>query len=284
MKKSGEGNPMLDKDSIIKFLENCVNYSEQSILRKESRGEQDSILPWLHYKQHTEYALIELKEGKLDHWLTDESKLNPSRNDKILSSNPERLDIQNMNHPDRAKILTSMISPRPIGIVSTRNSNGSINLAPISSIMSPSNSPPYVLISLSQTRDGRKRDTYENLRKDGNAFIHFLPPTMDMARLADDSGQQLEVGISELDELNLQASPLNELLMSNSLYAIETTFKTEYEMPDAVAKLCLLEIKAIWKHADLDATKPVEVLCQHGMDRLVPIHDSWSFIATKHYN
>ena len=65
MKKSGEGNPMLDKDSIIKFLENCVNYSEQSILRKESRGEQDSILPWLHYKQHTEYALIELKRENL---------------------------------------------------------------------------------------------------------------------------------------------------------------------------------------------------------------------------
>ena len=91
--------------------------------------------------------------------------------------------------------------------------------------MSPSNSPPYVLISLSQTRDGRKRDTYENLRKDGNAFIHFLPPTMDMARLADDSGQQLEVGISELDELNLQASPLNELLMSNSLMPLKRLSK-----------------------------------------------------------
>ena len=224
------------------------------------------------------------KQRRAGFYLTDDSELNPSRSDKILSSNTERLDIQNMNHPDRAKILTSMISPRPIGIVSTRNSNGSINLAPISSIMSPSNSPPYVLISLSQTRDGRKRDTYENLREDGNAFIHFLPPTMDMARLVDDSGEQLEVGISELDELNLQASPLNELLMSNSLYAIETTFKTEYEMPEAVAKLCLLEVKAIWKHADLDATEPVEVLCQHGMDRLVPMHDSWSFIATKHYN
>ena len=99
------------------------------------------------------------------------------------------------------------------------------------------------------TRDGRKRDTYENLRKDGNAFIHFLPPTMDMARLADDSGQQLEVGISELDELNLQASPLNELLMSNSLYAIETTFKTEYEMPHSEASF------AYWKSKQFGNTQ-----------------------------
>lgn len=275
---------MLDKNSIIKFLENCVTYSEESIQRKVSRGEIDSIQPWEHYKQHTQYALNELKEGKLDHWLMREINLSPSRSDKILSDNPERCDLTEMEHQERAKILTSTISPRPIAIVSTRNSNGSINLAPISSIMSPSNTPPYVLISLSQTRDGRKRDTYENLRNDGNAFIHFLPPTLDMARVVDDSGQQLEVGISELNELNLKTSQMNELLLSNSLYAIETRFKREYEMPDAVAKLCLLEVKAIWKHVDFDASEPTEVLCQHGMDRLVPIHESWSFVATKHYN
>ena len=67
---------MLDKDSIIKFLENCVNYSEQSILEKREQRRTGLNLA-LHYKQHTEYALIELKEGKLDHWLTDGKQLNP---------------------------------------------------------------------------------------------------------------------------------------------------------------------------------------------------------------
>ena len=54
---------MLDKDSIIKFLENCVNYSGAKYSEKESRGEQDSILPWLHYKQHR-ICLNRIERGK----------------------------------------------------------------------------------------------------------------------------------------------------------------------------------------------------------------------------
>lgn len=272
-----------DRDVIVKFLENCVEYSNKSIQRKLSRGEVESTIPWEHYKQHTEYALAELREGKLDHWLETSAQISPSRNDPLLSNSPERIDLSAQPHPKRAELLTNIISPRPLAIITTRNQNGSINLAPISSVMSPSNTPPYILISLSQNRDGRKRDTYRNLTKDGNAFLHFMPPTLDMARFVDQAGRQLPVGESELDDQGIEKFEFNELLLSNAIYAVETEFVKEYEMPNAVAKLILLQAKAIWKDSATDC-KPHEILAQHGMDRLVPINGSWSHHATLHYN
>lgn len=272
-----------DRDVIVKFLENCVKYSDKSIQRKLSRGEVESTIPWEHYKQHTAYALAELREGKLDHWLETSAQISPSRNDPLLSNEAERIELSAQPHPKRAELLTNIISPRPLAIISTKNENGSINLAPISSVMSPSNTPPYILISLSQNRDGRKRDTYNNLTKDGNAFLHFMPPTLDMARFVDQAGKQLPKGESELDDQGIEKSELNDLLLSNAIYAVEAKFVKEYDMPNAVAKLILLQANAIWKDSATDC-KPHEILAQHGMDRLVPINGSWSHQATLHYN
>lgn len=274
---------MYERDIIIKFLENCVEYSSKSIDRKTSRGEEETTLPWIHYKQHTEYALAELREGKLDHWLETEAEIKPSRKDPLLIEQVDRIDLLNETHPNRAKMLTNVISPRPIAIISTKNENGSINLAPISSIMSPSNTPPYVIISLSQNRQGRKRDTYNNLKRGEIGFLHFMPPTLDMARFVDDSGRQLPEGKSEFEDLNVEKSKFHELLLSNAVYAVEAKFVKEFEMPNAVAKLILLQAEAIWKNSATDC-EPQEVLTQHGMDRLVPLSDSWSHLATKHYN
>ena len=106
-----------NRDVIVKFLENCVEYSNKSIQRKLSRGEVESTIPWEHYKQHTEYALAELREGKLDHWLETSAQISPSRNDPLLSNGPERIDLSAQPHPKRAELLTNIVSPRPLAII-----------------------------------------------------------------------------------------------------------------------------------------------------------------------
>mgnify|MGYP003330638344 CR=1 FL=1 len=51
-------------------------------------------------------------------------------------------------------------------MISTRNGERE-NIAPITSVSVVSNSPPLVTMSLSQNRDGKKRDTYLNLKENG---------------------------------------------------------------------------------------------------------------------
>ena len=65
------------------------------------------------------------------------------------------LDIEELDHPTRAKWLAAATSPRPLALVSTRNEERE-NLAPITSVSVVSNSPPLVIISLSQNRKANK--------------------------------------------------------------------------------------------------------------------------------
>ncbi len=61
------------RNLIAKFLERCVRYANDSIARKESRGEEpEEISKWITYRDFTEHALMEVRNGELDSWLEEE--------------------------------------------------------------------------------------------------------------------------------------------------------------------------------------------------------------------
>ena len=69
---------------------------------------------------------------------------------------------------ERYQLLTSLVVPRPIGWVSTRGLDGTLNLAPFSFFSAISATPMLVSLSIG-TRWGRPKDSLRNIR-DRRAF------------------------------------------------------------------------------------------------------------------
>ncbi len=61
------------------------------------------------------------------------------------------------------RVLTGVIVPRPIAFVSSKSSDGVVNLAPFSFFNAVSSSPPTVVIGISRNADWKEKDTLANI-------------------------------------------------------------------------------------------------------------------------
>lgn len=75
--------------------------------------------------------------------------------------------------PQRYRLTTSLVVPRPIGWISTRSQDGSRNLAPFSYFNALSSSPMLVGASIGRRGDGVK-DTLTNIRKSGVFVVNLV--------------------------------------------------------------------------------------------------------------
>ena len=101
----------MSKKSVCDFLRRCLEYADASIQRKEARGDDSNIIAeWHAYRNYTQYALEEVEKGDLDHWF-----------ERSFSKAEMELDVEELDHPTRAKWLTAAASHRPLALVSTRN-------------------------------------------------------------------------------------------------------------------------------------------------------------------
>ena len=58
---------------VRRFLNKCVDYADDSIARKKTRGEgEEEIAPWITYREFTKHAAMEVSNGDLDDWLEEE--------------------------------------------------------------------------------------------------------------------------------------------------------------------------------------------------------------------
>ena len=64
---------------------------------------------------------------------------------------------------ERYQLLTSLVVPRPIGWVSTRGRDGTLNVAPFSFFAAVSSSPMLVTVSIGRRR-GAAKDSLQNIR------------------------------------------------------------------------------------------------------------------------
>lgn len=74
---------------------------------------------------------------------------------------------------ERYQLLTSLVVPRPIGWISTRESDGSSNLAPFSFYTALSSSPMLVGVSVGDREDGPK-DSLRNIRRSGDFCVNVV--------------------------------------------------------------------------------------------------------------
>jgi len=85
-----------------------------------------------------------------------------------------KIDPADLRGKDRYRLLISAVVPRPIAFVTTRGTDGVVNLAPFSFFQGVSASPPTVSLAVSRKRDGSPKDTWRNIESSGEFVIHTV--------------------------------------------------------------------------------------------------------------
>ena len=82
-------------------------------------------------------------------------------------------------HPrsDVYRFLVSAVIPRPIALVSTRSTEGGLNVAPFSYFIAISSEPPLIAIAVSD-RAGDQKDTLRNIRETNEFVVNVVSEPM----------------------------------------------------------------------------------------------------------
>ena len=299
----------MDKRQTVRgFLNLCVRYSEDSIIRKQKRigseeeraGDQSEVLRWRAYCDFTKHAIKEIDGGVLDSWfdhLEADDDWRPEPGDAAgggcdeidTISEFDAVKVSNLEFQERRKILDSLVSPRPLALASTKSNDGISNLCGLSSMAVISNHPPQIALSLSEDRNGRKRDTMLNLQENGKIILHILPASLEMASIIEAVSKPIPRDKSEWEQIEIASiqSPSDEDgpdIFPLALAALECELIQTHQLPEgAVAKLCILGVRNILSSENvitkLQNGMTLESLCQHGSYRLTPAPNGWGFIC-----
>lgn len=262
------------KRTVAAFLERCVDYASSSIERKLERGE--SATTWEAYRDHTTFARDEVLAGRLDGWFNGEQSDEPARTAQRLMGEHRVVRLDELGHLDRARMLTSTLSPRPLVLVATTDAKGGHNLAPMTSLSVVSNTPPLVVMSLSSDREGRARDTLLNLRENPTATLYMLLSGPDDATMVEHTAANLARGVSEWEAVPHTRDADGSPFLDRAAAALRVRMVDELPLPGAVAKLVVLEVDEVHLPVAVEGDAALDVLCQHGLDRLMASPSGWS--------
>jgi flavin reductase (DIM6/NTAB) family NADH-FMN oxidoreductase RutF len=115
------------------------------------------------------------------------------------------LDLEG-SFADRAyQILASLVTPRPIALVTTINPQGQINAAPFSFFNALGGDPPIVAIAPGDREDGTPKDTARNVRLTHEFVVNLVDEAI--AEAMNQCAASLPYGQNELDRAGLHSAP-----------------------------------------------------------------------------
>ena len=102
----------------------------------------------------------------------------------------------------------SLIVPRPIGWISSKNNNGQINLAPYSFFNAIATNPPMVVIGPGgYSKSGNNKDTLLNIKNNPEFVCNFV--SWDVKDIMNDSSYSFDNNESEVEKLNIETEDSN---------------------------------------------------------------------------
>lgn len=107
--------------------------------------------------------------------------------------------------PEVYRLLTSLVTPRPIAWVSTISAGGVANLAPFSFFNAFGANPPVVVFSPTNRRDGSKKDTLRNVEAVGEFVINIVSHSL--VGPMNESAAEVGPEVSEFGHVGLTAVP-----------------------------------------------------------------------------
>jgi flavin reductase (DIM6/NTAB) family NADH-FMN oxidoreductase RutF len=84
------------------------------------------------------------------------------------------LDPAQLSEHERYKLLTGLVFPRPIALVSTRNANGVANCAPYSFFNAMCEGPMLVILSFGARSDGKLKHSLANILRTGEFVVNLV--------------------------------------------------------------------------------------------------------------
>jgi flavin reductase (DIM6/NTAB) family NADH-FMN oxidoreductase RutF len=84
------------------------------------------------------------------------------------------LDVAALALQERYKLLTAMVFPRPIALVSTRSENGTANCAPYSFFNAMCEDPVLVVLSFGPRSDGLRKHSLENILRTQEFVVNLV--------------------------------------------------------------------------------------------------------------
>ena len=107
--------------------------------------------------------------------------------------------------PNFYRVLTGVVVPRPIALVSTVSADGMANLAPFSFFNAMAHSPPTVVLGISRQADWKAKDTLANIEATGEFVISAVVDEIAAAMNA--AAAEYPADVDEFDVSGLTPAP-----------------------------------------------------------------------------
>jgi flavin reductase (DIM6/NTAB) family NADH-FMN oxidoreductase RutF len=109
------------------------------------------------------------------------------------------IDLAGRTPAQKQGLLSQLVVPRPIAMISTVNASGGLNVAPFSYYMPVSGEPPLVAVTVGASREAtdEPKDTWLNLVASGEFVINVT--TVDLADHIETVAREYPPGVSEAD-------------------------------------------------------------------------------------
>lgn len=120
-----------------------------------------------------------------------------------------KIDIQTLSARDQYKVISSIVVPRPIALVSTMSPAGAHNAAPFSLFNIFGEAPPVVIIGLQDHWDRRVKDTTVNVLETGEFVVNLVDE--DLAEAMNVCATDFPEGINEVEMAGLTLAPCERI-------------------------------------------------------------------------
>jgi len=106
-------------------------------------------------------------------------------------------DLSTLTPTDAYKVMRSVVTPRPIALVTTLDADGSVNAAPFSFFNAIAFDPCMVVLGLEARADGSQKDTARNIRATREFVVNIVDEAL--AEQMNVCSAELPPGASEVD-------------------------------------------------------------------------------------
>lgn len=115
------------------------------------------------------------------------------------------IDVSTLRRREAYALLTSVIVPRAIGFVSTKDGQGRTNVAPFSYFTGLGSDPPMLTLGIAHHRDGRPKDTLRAVKETGVFCVNLVEEPI--AEQMNQASGEYPPDVSEFDVTGLTPVP-----------------------------------------------------------------------------
>jgi flavin reductase (DIM6/NTAB) family NADH-FMN oxidoreductase RutF len=110
-----------------------------------------------------------------------------------------RFDLENSRKGEAYKLLTGLVAPRPIALITSMDEEGRLNAAPFSAYNYLCTDPPIIGVGVTNRPDQEfvPKDTARNIRRTGEFVVNIV--TEDIARQMNICATDFPAGMNEVE-------------------------------------------------------------------------------------